>query len=214
MTTSLVVVGAGGFGRETLDVIEAINRVAKVPVFDLLGVVDSDPSSINLSRLRARNITYLGSESDWLALGNRPQYLVGIGNPTTRQRVHERFDAAGLVAATAIHPNATVGSMSQIAEGTVICSGAEISTNVKIGRHVHINPNATVGHDSILNEFVSVNPASTISGEVSVGAGTLIGAGATVLQGLAIGSRVVVGASACVVKDVPDGITVKGVPAR
>jgi carbonic anhydrase/acetyltransferase-like protein (isoleucine patch superfamily) len=79
-------------------------------------------------------------------------------------------------------------------------------------RHIHVNPNATIGHDSILESFVSINPAATVSGDVHVRSRTLIGAGAIVLQGLSIGADATVGAGAVVTRSVPDGVVVKGVP--
>jgi len=214
MSTPLVVIGAGGFGRETLDVVEAMNRAALLPVFELLGVVDANPSEQNLSRLCARGIRYLGTDIEWLASGNQARYLIGIGNPKTRERVDHDWRHAGLLAAIAVHPAATIGSQSMLGEGVIICAGVQVSTNVRLGRHVHLNPNATVGHDTALEEFVSVNPAATLSGDATVGRRALVGAAAVVLQGLAVGEDAVVGASACVVHDVPPGTTVKGVPAR
>lgn len=214
MSTPLVVIGAGGFGREVLDVVDAVNRTAPVPVFNLLGVVDSNPTVENVTRLSKRGIPILGSETAWLASGRRAEYLIGVGNPQIRQRIDEAFLAAGQVAASIVHPGSSVGSEVRIGEGVIICGGVQVSTNVSLGRHVHLNPNSTVGHDSVLESYVSVNPSATISGEVTVGMRSLIGAGAVVLQGLAIGSDSVVGASACVVRDVDNEQVVKGVPAR
>ena len=111
-----------------------------------------------------------------------------------------------------VHPSASVGTMTVWADGVVVCGGPQVSTNVRLGRHVHVNPNATIGHDSILESFVSINPAATISGDVHVRSRTLIGAGAIVLQGLSIGADTTVGAGAVVTRNVPDGVVVKGVP--
>lgn len=210
----LVIVGAGGFGRETLDVVEAINLAAATPRFTVLGILDAAPSEKNLSLLSARGVKWLGTESDWITAGASARYLLGIGDPAVRQRVDEHFREAGHRAATAVHPSAMIGSQVTMGAGTVICGGVHVSTNVSLGRHVHLNPNATVGHDSKLDNFVSVNPAATISGDVSIGSGALIGAGAVILQGLRIGPSAIVGASACVVRNVAAGSTVKGVPAR
>lgn len=210
----LVVVGAGGFGRETIDVIRALNKAAPFPVYDLLGVVDSGPSGTNLDRLHALEVAYLGTEKEWSLRSEKTHYLVGVGNPIARRQIAERFDKAGHTAATAVHPTVGVGSLTAISPGTVVCAGVQLSTNIKCGLHTHINANATVGHDVVLEDYVSLNPGSIVSGEVHCETEVLIGAGAVVLQGLTVGRGSVVGASACVTRSVSAGTVAKGVPAR
>lgn len=214
MPEPLVIVGAGGFGREAVDVVEALNGAASVPVWDLIGVVDDAPSEENLDRLAVRGLHRVGSTDDLLARFEHPWFVVGIGNPTVRQRVAERCESAGLRAATLVHPAATLGSQVALGGGTVVCAGARLTTNITVGRHVHINPNCTIGHDTTLADFVSLNPASSISGDCEVRPRTLVGVGAVVLNQVTVGADVVVGAAACVVHDVPDGAVVKGVPGR
>ena len=211
-TTPLIVVGASGFGRETLDVIAAHNAAHPEAAFEVVGVLDDAPSHVNLRRLSKRGIRHLGGIGEALASMAPQQYVLAIGAPAVRERLVEQFDAAGWAAATVVHPATSIGTMQDWADGVVICGGVELSTNVRLGRHVHINPNATVGHDAVLGDFVSVNPAATISGEVTVARRTLVGAAAIVLQGLTVGSDTVVGAGSVVTKTVPDGVIVKGVP--
>ena len=210
----LVIVGAGGFGRETVDVVEAINAAAGSPVWRLLGVADDDLSDDNKQRLSARRIEHLGSIDDMVAANERPRYVVGIGAPRVRRKVADRLDSAGFIAATLVHPQATVGSEVAMGSGTVVCAGARVTTNIRLGRHVHLNPNVTIGHDTVLGDFVSMNPASSISGDCLVESDVLIGVGATVLNRLTVGRSSTVGASACVVRDVARGATMVGVPAR
>ena len=211
--TRVVVVGASGFGRETLDVLEAmITAGASIAI---LGVLDDGPSQANLTRLADRDIAYLGTLEKWLAEGDREtRYVLGIGSPAVRRRIVTRLDAEGLQPLTAVHPTATFGARTKLLDGVVVCAGAAISGNVRLGRHVHVNPHATIGHDTVLHDYVSINPAATISGEVEIGEETLVGAAATVLQNLTVGERTVIGAGAVATKDVPNDVVVTGVPGR
>lgn len=213
MADRIVVVGAGGFGRETLDVVEAC--IADQAALELLGVVDSAPRDIDLELLAQRGISYLGTEKDWLrAASGDERFIVAIGSPTIRDRVAARFIEHGLRATSVVHPRAVVGTQARIGDGVVIASGVQVSSNVRLGDHVHLNPGSIVGHDAVLDDYVSINPGAIISGNVVVGRRTLIGAGAVVLQGLTVEEDVTVGAAACVVRPVTAGTTVVGIPAR
>ena len=213
LAKSIVVLGIGGFGREALDVIQEMISVGRSD-WEIAGAADSNASAENLQRLSARGVPFLGTEAELLRSTNPSYYIIGIGNPESRALAAARFDDAGWMPAIAIHPSATVGSESVIAPGTVICSGVQISTNVSIARHVHVNPNAIIGHDARISEFVSINPGAIVSGSVQVGRRALLGAGSIILQGLRVQDMALVGAGACVTREVGAGTTVVGIPAR
>lgn len=214
MTVPLVVVGCGGHGREVLTIARAMDADAGRPRWRVLGFVDDRPSEENLKRVQGLDVPYLGGLA-WLRDAPADtHHVIGIGDPRIRRAVGHRLDGYGLPAASLVHPAATIGPDTAHGPGFVAFAGARVTTNVTIGRHVHLNQNCTVGHDSTLADYVSVNPLAAISGDCHLAEGVLIGTTAAVLQGLHVGRDSTVGAGACVVRDVPPDVVVKGVPAR
>lgn len=208
MTIPIVVVGGGGHGRECLDVIEAVNTVARA--YDVLGIVDDDPATQVL--VERRGGRFLGPTES--LRGREARYVLGIGDGAVRRRVDDLLTSWGLLAAPPlVHPRASVGSDVDLAPGVVLAAGARVTTNVRLGRHTQLNIEATVSHDCRVGDFVTISPAVTVCGTVTVGAGVLLGAGATVIQNLTIGAGATVGAGAVVIRDVEPDHTVVGVPA-
>lgn len=212
LTDELVIVGAGGVGREAAAIVEAMNASGYVQI-ELAGVADDAPTAANEHRLRNAGVALLGSVDDVIAERSASAYVVAIGDPSARMRIANRMDAAGWSALTLVHPRATVGNSVSIGQGSIVYPGATLTTHIEVGRHVHINPNVTVGHDTKIGDFVSLNPQACVSGDCQIGDGSLIGASALILQGLRVGPAAVVGGAACVVRDVSSGTVVKGVPA-
>jgi sugar O-acyltransferase (sialic acid O-acetyltransferase NeuD family) len=207
---ALVIVGAGGFGRETLDVVRAIDPFGSR--WQFVGfVADSKPEAGLLERIDA---SFLGDDEAFLKGPIATHYVVAIGDPTLRRRVAERYDAANLLPVSLIHPSAWIGSDVEVGEGVVVCAHTSITTNIRIGRHVHIDRLATVGHDSVLEDYVTLHPSSIISGGVHVSSGSRVGSNACVLPGVFVGQNVTLGAGAVLTKDADPGVTYVGVPAR
>lgn len=202
---SLVIVGAGGHGRDVLDVIDAMNAAA--PRFEFVGFLDDDAEAGKWFGLER-----LGPVSRLAEL--TAQYVIAIGDSRARRRIDAVAQEAGRTAATLVHPTASMGRQVELGPGCVLMAGVRVTNHVTMGRHVHVNQNATVGHDCTLGDYVTLSPLVALSGAVNVGAVATLGTGAVVVPGKRVGADSVVGAGAAVVDDVPDGITVVGVPAR
>src|SRR6188508_1027519 len=111
----VVVVGASGFGRECLDVLEAM-AAAGSPV-EVVGVVDDGPSELNLERLAARDVAFVGTIEEWLSSRVADErYVLGIGSPEVRRRLVSRIEHAGARPFTAVHPSATFGACVAVGE--------------------------------------------------------------------------------------------------
>ncbi|AMM19180.1 hypothetical protein AX769_02335 [Frondihabitans sp. PAMC 28766] len=213
MTTELIVVGAGGAGREAIDIVTALNK-AHPSCFTVVGVVDDGPRAAHLERLERLGVPHLGALKVGLTSFPAARFVVGVADPAVRHRLYAQISAASRSFTTLIHPDAALGSDVTIGDGALIAAGVRISTGVRIDEQVHVAAGALIGHDTHLSGFTTVSPGAIVSGEVTVGPGAFVGAGAVVLQNLRVGMGSVVGAAACVVGDVAASTTVKGVPAR
>ena len=214
MTTPLVIIGAGGFGREVHDVVEAINENASAATtkFDFLGFIDSHPQNLELLADRG---ALLGGDEALATLPHGTRYVIAIGDGRIRRAIDEEARALGLVPAILIHPEATMGRHHmEIGPGSIICSHVSLTTNIRLGRHVHLNLNVTVGHDTLLGDYVTINPGATISGNVVLEDEVMIGTGASVIQGKTVGYGSVIGAGSAVIRNIPAGVTAVGIPAK
>lgn len=194
----LFLAGAGGVGREALDVALA----AGTPVAGFLD--DARAGEV------VRGLPVLAPAEAPIGA----DYVVAVADPGARARLSALLDARGLQAATLVHPGAGIAPETSVAPGCLVMSHAYVSSGVRLGRHVQVHYGATVGHDAELAERVSVYPGGRISGGVRLGAGATVGAGAVVLQGLVVGEGAFVGAGAVVTRDVAPGLVVVGSPAR
>jgi sugar O-acyltransferase (sialic acid O-acetyltransferase NeuD family) len=206
------IVGGGGWGREVIDVYDALvaattgSRSQFVGVFD-----DSGEPSTPLVR---RGITILGGTHDLEAFHSAcDTYVVAIGDSRVRADVTKRLADGPSRPVVLVHPSASIGSDCRLASGVVVNAGATVTTNITVGEHTQVHANAAIGHDAVLGRFVSVFPGSTISGDVRLDDLVTIGTGANVLPGVRVGQGSTVGAGAVVVADVPPHSIVVGVPA-
>ena len=145
--------------------------------------------------------------------------VVAIGNPSLRELCAKKCAVAGLSFATLIHPRIELSRWVEFGDGSIVCAGSTLTTNIVVGRHVHINVGCTVSHDARLGDFATLSPGVHVSGWVTIGSRAFIGTGAVIKNGssahpLVIGNDAVIGAGACVISNVEPYTKMAGVPAR
>jgi sugar O-acyltransferase (sialic acid O-acetyltransferase NeuD family) len=207
---SVVIVGAGGFGREVLEIFKAQNKMSKI--WHILGFIDENRE---LHGSIINNYPVLGG-LDWLREHNNNNLgcVVAIGTCETRKQVVEKLQEIGVNFYNAIHPSVIMSEFVELGKDVIICAGSILTVNIRIGDHVHINLNSTIGHDAIIGSYCTINPTVKINGNNYLGEGVYVGTGATFIQGVPIGSWSTIGAGAIVIEDIPEKVVAVGVPAK
>lgn len=208
MSAVLIVLGAGGHGRECAWIAEEAMPGRTVVFAETEGTaggsVDGRPR-LSLAEAARRH--------------PGAAFVAGVGTPATRQRVADAALTAGLVPTVLVHPSAVVSPDAVLGPGVVLFPQTFVSRGVRLGPHVHLNVGSSVSHDCVLGACATLSPGARLAGNVSLEEQVLVGIGASVINGrpgapLVIGPRAVVGAGACVVGPVAGGAVVVGVPAR
>lgn len=209
----MVIIGAGGFGREVHDVVEAMDAAGSADsTHELLGYLADGHADEEL--IAARGSRLLGATSLLETLPADVRYVIAIGSGAARRRIDAWATGLGRHPVTLVHPTATLGRHQvELGPGTIVCAGACVTTNVRTGRHVHLNLGVTVGHDTVLGDYVTASPNASISGNVVLDDEVNLGTGCSIIERRRVGARTVVGAGAAVVRDLPADVTAVGVPA-
>lgn len=205
----IVVIGAGGFGREVKILIDDINKGSLEYAF--LGFYDD-----NIEKGKIVNgYPVLGTIQDLNNLDEEISVALGIGEPKTKKNLVTQLSNSKLQFPTLIHPSSIISADEvYVGKGTIICAGNIITCNIRIEDFVTINLMCTIGHDTNIENYCSFMPSVNISGEVEIKENVYVGTGAKIINRLEIGKNTIVGAGAVVSKSLPENCTAVGIPAK
>jgi sugar O-acyltransferase (sialic acid O-acetyltransferase NeuD family) len=199
----LAVIGASGHGK-------VIAEIAELLGYEVLFFDDAYPK-----KLQVEHWSIKGCFKDFLLTENSfAGAVVAIGNAQIRESILTQLQSNKIATPTLIHPSAIVSKYANIDDACVVMAGAAINAFATIGKGCIINSNAVVEHDCKLAEFVHICPNSAVAGGTIIGERTWVGIGSNVRQMINISADVLIGAGSVVVKDIPSGQTVVGVPAK
>ena len=210
----LVLLGSGGFGRETVEVVRAINAAGGLPRWELLGFLDDDEArwggAVGGTPVLGGTALLRGELQDARA-------VVCTGHPgnfSSKRAIVERLGLEPERYATLVHPAAVIGASCSLGHGAVVLAGTVLTADVEVGAHVGIMPQAVLTHDDRIGDYAIVAAGVRLAGGVRVGAGAYLGSGCLVRENRTIGAGALVGMGAIVTTDVGAGEVWAGAPAR
>ncbi len=203
----ILIVGAGGFGREVL----AWARAAWPEWQDrLAGFLSADAAILE------EHACDLPVLADPAAFTPEPGdgLLLAIGVPGVRRQVAEDLASRGGRFLTLVHPTATVVTTAVLGTGSIICPHAVVSDAAVIGTCVLVNYHASLAHDAQAGDFAVLSPYATLGGSSTIGPDTFLGLHASVAPRIALGAGSKITANSCCLHAAPAGSLVHGVPGR
>jgi len=199
----VAIVGASGHGKVVADLAELCGY--EVVFFD-----DAYPEKTGIEHWHLA-----GTFADLIAQRDDFGFaIVAIGNNRVRVKLARELVTAGIELITLIHPTAVVSRYAAIGRGTVIFANAVVNAFARVGENVIINTSAVVEHDCVVACGGHLSPNAAIAGGVMVEEFSWIGIGAVALQLMRIGCNTVVGANSTVIRDLSEGVTAVGSPAK
>ncbi|MBM9503535.1 acetyltransferase [Actinacidiphila acididurans] len=209
----LLIVGSGGFGRETAQAVADVNAALGAPRWRLLGFLDDDPARHGS---RVDGLPVLG-DSGLVHRMPEAKVLVCVGSPrgyAARARLVRRLDLPPQRYATVVHPTAAVSGSSVIGPGSVLLAHCVLTAAVWVGAHVAVMPHTVLTHDDVVADFVTLASGVRLGGGARLERGAYIGAGALIREYATVGAWSLIGMGSTVLADVPPGEVWAGTPAR
>jgi sugar O-acyltransferase (sialic acid O-acetyltransferase NeuD family) len=207
----LLVVGAGGFARETVEAVRAANRERQR--WELRGFLDDNPDRegeivAGLPILGPVELVHEQTDAAVTIATGRPD------NYVSRRLIADRLGLDDERYATIVHPTASVGESCRLGAGTVLLAHTAVTADVVLGRHVAVMPQVVIPHDVRIDDFVTIASGVRVGGSCHLSEGAYIGSGACLLQGIEIGPWAMVGMGSIANRDVPGERQWWGAPAR
>lgn len=205
----IAIIGAGGFGREIITLIQDINKIEKQ--YEIIGFIDNLPKGTLVN-----GYPIIGTDEEINLTKESISVVLSVGDPRLKKKIRNKYTNPLVKFPTIIHPSVLIGDKRfvQIGKGCIICAGCMITTNIVIKDYVTLNLMCTVGHDTTIGNFAAFMPSCNISGEVAIEDGVYCGTGVKIINQLNIGENTIVGAGAVVAKSLPANCTAVGVPAK
>ncbi len=206
---NLIIVGAGNMARDVLQIAKDVTQVNSN--WNIKGFIADWGQEIK--KLTNEEFSILGTLEEWQPKENEI-FVCAIITPDRKEKVVKQLKNRGANFVNLIHPTVALDDYCQIGEGVVIYPHCFLGANTIIGNYVALHPTTVIGHDVVIDDFTTISGLSGILGGVKLGKRVYIGYGVTIVPEKEIGDDAFVGAGSVVIRNVAEGTTVFGNPAR
>jgi sugar O-acyltransferase (sialic acid O-acetyltransferase NeuD family) len=192
------IIGYGGFGREVYNSLDLMERIGLKFFVDDEWYDEKNIDCLPLSQFNPEEY----------------EIVVAVGNPVDRKKIINKLPT-NTKYFTHIHPSVQIlGHDVEIGEGSIICAGTIITTNVKIGKHTHLNLQTTIGHDCEIGDYFTTAPGAKVSGNCKIQDLVYLGTNSSIKEKISIHSLVTIGLCSGVVKNIEEPGVYVGCPAK
>lgn len=204
----IIIIGAGGFALEVIDIIEAIN--SQNMKYQIVGILDDIKNDFIL-----RNYHIIGKTNEFLDFKDC-SFVVAIANPKIREKIYSNLVESKMKTPNLIHPNSEISKQVLIEENNAVIVNCytQISATAQIGKAVIIDSHSYIGHETIIKSFVTIYPSVSISGKCVINDYAEIGLGSNIIQGLTVGRNSFIGAGSTVINNIEENKIAVGVPCK
>lgn len=203
----LLIVGAGGMGREVYQCAKQINAMDMK--WDIVGFLDPDSHALDGKKC---DISIIGDDFDY-AINDNDEFVCAIGDGKTRKSIIERLELRGAKFTELIHPSAIIADNVEIGKGTIVFANSIISDNTFIGKGCFINFQTSIGHDVLIQDYCTFFSNCVVCGGCIIGSNVTLGTASNVIPGINVASNAYVCAGSTVMRNVRENARVIGVPA-
>ena len=203
----MIIIGAGGFGRELLQWIKDINTVK--PTWEIAGFIDDNIHALDNIQC---DYKIIGTISDWQPKEDE-EFALALGLPKIKEKIAGMMKKRGAKFPAIIHPTAIVTPFSSFGEGLIMFPSAKLSVNSSVGDFVTILSSG-VGHDVKIGDYTTISGMCSVLRNITIGKRVFLAAGVSLAQDVTIGDDAYIGLGSVVLKDIKEGMRVFGNPAR
>lgn len=203
----IIIIGAGGFGRELLQWIKDINKAA--PTWEIVGFIDDNSHALDGVEC---DYEVVGTITDWHPQEDE-EFALALGSSELKRKIVAEMKEKGAKFATIIHPTAMLSEFAHHGEGLIMFPNSKLSCNSTVGDFVTIL-SSLIGHDTIIGDYSVISGGCNIVRNVHIGSDVFLAAGVCIAQDLTIGDGAYLGLGSVILKDVPPNMKAFGNPAR